>query len=135
MPSDNLVLIDTSVWIDYLSNKGSPFEETVDRLLEGGQVACSALILAELVQGARSEREISQLKEFFRPVHWIAGADRHWEQAGELSYRLKRSGKTVGLTDCYLAALANEAGARILTADKDFQRVADAKGCELFVSQ
>ena len=133
MPSGRLVLIDTSVWIDYLSRKDPPLGEIVDQLLENDRVACAAIVLSELIQGAKSEKEIRQLRIFLHPLHWIQGTDAHWERAGELSFRLKQSGKTANLTDCYIASLAQSAEAAVLTRDKDFLRIAEARGCNLFM--
>lgn len=133
MPSDNLVLIDTSVWIDYLSKKENKLDGTVDQLLENSRIACASLILAELVQGAKTEKETGQIKEFFSPLYWIESNDSHWDKAGEISFRLKKRGKTVSLTDCFIAALAKSDEAKILTHDKDFQSIAEINECELFI--
>lgn len=132
MPNDEPVLIDTSVWIEYLSKKNSSLLESVDQLLDNARVACATIILAELIQGAKTEKEVKQLKAFFQPLSWIQSNDEHWMKAGELSFRLKRSGKTVNLTDCYIASLAESSSALVFTLDKDFQWITQLKGCRLF---
>lgn len=132
MPNDNLVLIDTSVWIDYLQKNDSKFERTVDSLLENGRAATAAIILAELTQGAKNEKEIDTLKNYFQPLTWIESRDEHWKRAGELAFRLRQKGKTINLTDCYIAALAHQSSATILSLDKHFEWISDSRGCTLF---
>lgn len=132
MPKDNLVLVDTSVWIDYLSVKTNGSPKTLDHLLEQGLAASAAIIMAELVQGARNEKEINKLRDYFQPLHWIESSDRHWEEAGSLSFHLKRAGRNINLTDCYIARLAQGAGASVFSLDKHFVWIAESDGCRLF---
>lgn len=132
MPKGDLVLIDTSVWIDYFSEKGKVLVETVDHLLRQAQVATAAIIMAELTQGIKSAAEGRKLKTHFKPLQWISGTDKHWELAGELSWELRHSGRTVNLTDCYIASVASSAGASIYSLDKHFQWISEKGGCRLF---
>ncbi|MBI2981391.1 MAG: PIN domain-containing protein [Deltaproteobacteria bacterium] len=131
MPSDKPVLIDTSIWISYFQRQDPSLEKTVDELLENGRVATAAIIVAEMVQGARSEAEAKKIREYFAPLFWIESSDRHWEIAGELSFRLRRKGRSVNLTDCYIAALTKGDQVKVLSLDKHFQWIAAEKGCDL----
>ncbi len=70
----------------------------------------------------------------FRPLHWITGTDSHWEAAGHLSQKLRRSGKSVNLTDCYIASLAASDAALVYTLDRHFIWISGANGCKLFQS-
>lgn len=117
---DSPVLIDTSIWIDYFRKEPRAHEE-VERLIDASRVRVARMIVAELIQGAKTDREIAvvtQLPDLFAVLHESATT---WERAGHVSHRLKRQGKTVGLGDCYLAALAEEHAAALYTKDKDFQ--------------
>ncbi|OGQ06297.1 MAG: hypothetical protein A3F82_03440 [Deltaproteobacteria bacterium RIFCSPLOWO2_12_FULL_44_12] len=131
MPKDNLVLIDTSVWIDYFLKKNIELEQTVDTLLDNAQVATAAIIQAELVQGSRGEKEVKKLKEYFKPLYWIQGNDTHWQEAGELSLRLRQTGKKINLTDCYIASLAKSSSANVFSLDKHFIWIEKIGGCSL----
>jgi len=132
MPKDNLVLIDTSVWIEYFLKKNVELEQTVDTLLDNVQIATAAIIQAELIQGSRSEKEVKYLKEYFKPLHWIESSDIHWQEAGELSLKLRQSGKRINLTDCYIASLAKSASASIFSLDKHFIWIVKIGGYSLF---
>ena len=131
MPKDSLVLVDTSAWIDYFLQKNSHLEQILDARLETGEIATATVILAELTQGAKSEKEIKKLKEYFQPLHWIQSADIHWHMAGALSFQMRQKGKKVNLTDCYIAALARQSGASILSLDKHFLWLAQSGACSL----
>lgn len=131
MPKDNSIFIDTSVWIDYFNQKDSHLEQTVDLLLDQARIATSSIILAELIQGARSAREIDSLQSYFEPLTWIPSTDQHWLQAGRLSFELKKTGKTVNLTDCYIAAIAQSRDCQIYTLDKHFTWIAEITGVVL----
>lgn len=133
MPSAELVLVDTSVWIDYLSRRASKVDETMDALLAHGGIAAAAIIIAELVQGSHTSAEAERLRRYLQPLHWIESTDQHWNHAGQLSARLRRKGHTVNLTDCYIAALADSADAPVYTLDKHFGWIAAAGGCRLYV--
>ncbi len=133
MPSAELVLIDTSVWIDYFSGRTAALTRTLDLLLDNGTIATAAIVLAELAQGAKSERETNTIRSHFRPLAWIASTDAHWEVAGQMSAKLRRAGKNVNLTDCYIAALAQTAQARVWSLDKHFSWLAGSGACRLYV--
>lgn len=132
MPSDKLVVVDTSIWIAYLRDRQSSITDTVEHLLNQARVASAAIILAELTHGARTTREADRLRAYFRPLHWIASQDAHWETAGILASQLRRRGKNTNLTDCYIAALATSAEAAIYSLDKHFGWIADLGGCTLY---
>jgi predicted nucleic acid-binding protein len=57
--SDEKILIDTSVWIDYFQNKPSSISEKVDGILSENNIYIPKIVIAELIQGVRfSERNI-----------------------------------------------------------------------------
>lgn len=131
MPKGKLVLIDTSVWIDYFSEKNATITDIVDDLLSNTQVATAGIILAELTQGARTVSESQAIRTHFQPLHWISSTDAHWESAGQLSWKLRKNGKPVNLTDCYIASLAESASASVYTLDKHFTWISDVHACKL----
>jgi tRNA(fMet)-specific endonuclease VapC len=46
-----------------------------------------------------------------------------WIEAGRLSYNLRKKGKSIHLTDCYIAVIARENGCGILTRDAHFRDI------------
>ncbi len=61
--SDNRVLIDTSVWIAYFKNSHEQLTEKVDDVLTHSNVYVPKVVIAELIQGSRTDKEISVIEE------------------------------------------------------------------------
>ena len=81
------VLIDTSVWIEYFKGADSALTQAVEALIKSGSVCTAGIILAELLQGARSDREIRVIEDLKESFALIA-SDREveaWLEAGRLS--------------------------------------------------
>ena len=126
------VLIDTSVWIAYLQGTApEKLQQLVDRLLDMKEIVVPKIVLAELIQGARSEKDIAVIREFLEAFTVVCEGHRTWMDAGKLSYDLKKKGKTVNLADCYISIMAKENRASILSLDKHFRDVQNEAGVEL----
>jgi predicted nucleic acid-binding protein len=113
------ILIDTSVWIEFF-RKRDPFYSNVLKLLDEDRICCTGIVLAELIQGAKSSEEIKTLKDFSCVFSFLEESRKLWEKAGELSFSLKKTGNQIGLSDCYLAVAANQENVGILTMDTHF---------------
>jgi predicted nucleic acid-binding protein len=57
------VLVDTSAWIEFFRKK-DPWYSVIAGLMDDKRVCCSGIILAELIQGAKSEKELEILRDF-----------------------------------------------------------------------
>ena len=117
------VLIDTSVWIDYFRDKSSLISGKVDKILSEANVYVPKIVLAELIQQAKSEKEISVIEDSFDVFNIIDQKEDTWIKAGKLSYSLKKKGINVNLTDCYIAVIAREYGCKIFTLDEHFKKI------------
>jgi predicted nucleic acid-binding protein len=117
------ILIDTSVWIEYLRNRSSSFSNRIDEILSKDEVYVPKIVIAELIQGAKSDREVSIIRDFLEAFNIIDQSEDTWFKAGELSFSLKRKGKIVNLTDCYIAVIAQENICQIFTLDEHFKDI------------
>lgn len=120
------VLIDTSIWIDYFKNKSSKISEKLDRILVSDEIYIPKIVIAELIQGAKSEKEISIIEDFIDTFNIIDQKEDSWIKAGRLSYNLKKEGSAVNLIDCYIAVIAQEHNCQIFTIDKHFKEIQKA---------
>lgn len=118
--SAKLVLVDTSAWIEYLKKTSHPITKEIESALLLNIAATCQLVLAELIQGVRSEKEIELILDLASVVKVLDESGSTWQQAGFLANKLRKQGKTISLIDCYLAVLAKENKAVILTLDKHF---------------
>ena len=127
------VLIDTSVWIAYFKADDPALVGLVENIMTVAEICVPKVVLAELTQGARTEQEISTLREFVGAFTIIDQNDETWEKAGRLSFQMKRKGISIHLADCYIAVIAYENRCRLLTLDKHFKEIKRFLGIELIV--
>ena len=93
------ILIDTSVWIEYFKNQDKQFTGKVDQLLTFSNACVPKVVIAELLRGAKSEKEISVIEEFVEAFNILDQSDDTWIKAGRLSFSMKRRGVTVDIID------------------------------------
>lgn len=122
-----MYLIDTSVWIDYFreieNTSTAKFISILDHNLPYG---ITGVIYQEILQGAASERDFNQLKDylvtqrFFHPRDLIIS----YESAAKLFYLCRRKGITIRSTvDCFIAQIAIEHDLVLLHNDQDYDRI------------
>jgi len=117
------VLIDTSVWIDYFQNASSPISEEVDRILSEGEAYVPKIVIAELIQGAKTSKEIAVIEDFLDAFYIIDNKEDTWIKAGRLSYDLEKKGKSIHLLVCYIATIAQQFGCKIFTLNRHFKEI------------
>lgn len=73
----SVILVDSSVWIDYFRGTPSPRANALDALLSSEPVALGDLMLAEVLQGFGSERDFNQARSLLLNLEQvrIGGAD------------------------------------------------------------
>jgi len=129
--SGRKILIDTSVWIGFFRDQSPDFSQKVDDLLAKNEIYVPKIVVAELIQGSKSDREVAAVREFLDAFQVIDQREDSWIKAGELSYLLKRKGKKVNLADCYIAVIAEEHGCQIFTLVEHFRDIKSVADIEL----
>ncbi len=125
------VLVDTSIWIEYFRNQNKLVCETVDRILSFSHIFVPKVVIAELIQGANSEKEISVIEDFVDAFYIIDQSDDTWMKAGRLSFSMKKKGITIHIIDCYIAVIANENSCKIFSLDDHFKTIKKFMNLEL----
>lgn len=115
------VIVDTSVWIDYLAGRDVPF---LDDALRQGSVMLPPVVLAELISGARRPRERAALIDFLSDLSLCETTRDHWIRVGELRRRCGAKGLSVSTPDAHVAQCALDADALLLTRDGIFADIA-----------
>lgn len=119
-----MILVDTSAWIEFLRDTGSPVCASVDQLLDGELATCGPVRL-EVLAGARSESHLNDLRRLLARATLLPTETTAYEEGAALYRACRRSGETVRrLMDCLIAAIAIGAGTPILHADSDFDALA-----------
>ncbi len=127
----DLILVDTSIWIDFFRKRENIFEQ-LNQLVEEKRVATVKLVIAELIQGARQEKEIEVIKNLGDVIPILTELSDAWEKAGKLSYDLRKKGKTVGLADCYIAIMAGIHNACLFSLDQHFRTISKYYPLKMF---
>ena len=123
---NNLVLIDTSVWILALRKSPSPLvKDEVAHLLAENRVAIVPMIRLELLGGTKSVDEFNRLKSRLDALHQIPANEANWALATQLSFKLRQEGKAIPYTDVLIGAAAIITGCLLLHVDRHFDLMAE----------
>ena len=117
-----MVLVDSSVWIDFFRGTPTPETDRLDALLGSEPVAAGDLILTEVLQGFASERDFNRARKLFGslPVIPLGGTDIAIEAARNYR-RLRAAGVTPRKTiDTVIATRCIADGMALLYSDRDF---------------
>lgn len=125
-----MILVDTSVWIDYFNGNINAYTDTLDAALFAGTVAIGDLIFLEILQGFKSD------KDYARARDQLAKLDQHSifnstlvERCAENYRTLRKKGITVRKTnDVIIATYCIEHQLPLLYIDRDFDPFADYLG-------
>jgi predicted nucleic acid-binding protein len=130
-----VIVVDTSVWIDFLAGRRTRQALRCAELIEGGEpVALTDVIFAEVLQGLSSEDEARRVERHLRafPVLRLERLD-DFALAASLYRAARREGVTIRKTlDCLIAAPCVRTGAPLLHADADFDRLASCCPLRIF---
>ena len=117
-----MILVDSSVWIDYFRGTPTPEAEKLDLLLGTEPIATGDLILTEVLQGFVSDRDFNQAKKLLTSLLIVdlAGQDIAIQAAKNFRV-LQALGITVRKTiDTVIATRCIESRLSLLYSDRDF---------------
>ena len=118
-------LIASCVWIDWLKQRQTAATQMLDDWLDKGRVRLLPVIVQELLHGARSERELTILRQRFSAMPCLPVTLDIHVMAGELYAHCRWQGITIRSPhDCLIAAAAVAHDLPLLTHDRDFLAIA-----------
>lgn len=117
-----MVLVDTSVWIDYFAGKETQQVFLLDDLLKEDRIIIGDLILTELLRGFRYKLDLIAISEVIKLLEYKDLVGREIAEKSAENYRyLRRKGATVRKTiDVIIGTFCIENGTNLLHADRDF---------------
>ena len=126
-----MILVDTSVWVEFDRGTGSPTDRRLTELIATtDDVAVTEPIIMEVIAGARDhrrERDLRRLMARFVLVPFDPISD--FDAASRIYLACRRIGVTPrGMLDCMIAAVAWRSGSILLAADRDLEQVARVMG-------
>jgi predicted nucleic acid-binding protein len=130
-----LILVDSSVWIDYFNGTITKQTGRLDGLLGREPLAIGDLILTEVLQGLADEREFNQARKMLTSLMAVElGGVEIAIQAAKNFRALRRLGVTVRKTiDTVIATRCIQSGYDLLHSDKDFDPFAKHLGLRVVV--
>ena len=125
-----MILVDSSVWIDYFRGTITAQTERLDRLLGIEPLAIGDLILTEVLQGFDNERDFNDARRMLTSLTVVElGGQEIAIQAAKNFRALRRLGAAVRKTiDTVIATRCIESGYELLHNDRDFDPFARRLG-------
>jgi predicted nucleic acid-binding protein len=126
-----LILVDSSVWIDFLSSRPGPAGQELRRLIEDeAPVALTGVVVTEILQGLK--RDVKHIENYLSLFDLVeARGFETYQNAAALFRTAHSQGVTLTTTDAIIATVAVENGATIFSLDRDFMRMAHMAGFRL----
>jgi len=117
-----MILVDSSVWIDYFRGIATPQAEKLDLLLGTEPIAMGDLILTEVLQGFANDRDFNQARKLLASLVTVKLVGRTVAIKAAENFRALRSlGISVRKTiDTLIATHCIENRLPLLYSDKDF---------------
>jgi predicted nucleic acid-binding protein len=121
-----MVVVDTTVWIDFFTGRATPQVRRLKSLIEEGEdVALCGVILAEILQGVRADAECARLESILRNFLFLEMSRETFLSAANVFRSLRAKGVTIrNSVDCMIAACCIENGAQLLHNDRDYAAIA-----------
>ena len=118
-----MIVVDSSVWIDYFTGKNTSGAERLDSLLAEELVAIGDLILIEVLQGFRTDKDFRKARQLLLSLTVVNMLDTTIALKSAANFRrLRKKGITVRKTiDAIIATYCIENDLPLLHSDKDFR--------------
>ena len=128
-----MIVVDSSAWIAYL--RGRPCRETtlVQHFMVSNDILVGDLVMVEVLQGAKSERESERISRVFERFSTLTMLSPELAIKAAANYRqLRRRGITIRKTiDLIIGTFCIEHGHALLHADRDFLPMVEHLGLQL----
>lgn len=128
-----MVIVDTTVWIDYLGGVVNPETIWLDRAFPRERLGLTDLILCEVLQGVRDDATFKRVRDYLMRLQIFTPGGPDLAIAAAENYRtLRHRGFTVRKTvDCWIATSCLLLGHGLLHRDRDFDSFESVLGLQV----
>jgi predicted nucleic acid-binding protein len=128
-----MVIIDTTVWIDYFNGTATPETEWLDREAERRRLGVLDLCVCEILQGLATDQEAARVLRYLRRFEIFETGGIDLAAATAHNHRqLRQRGRTVRKTiDCLIATFCLRQGHALLHSDRDFDAFEERLGLQV----
>lgn len=117
-----MVIVDTSIWIDFFQNHESVYQEKLESLIkDNNRAAICGIILQEILQGIKDNQSYEAVKQKLIILPFINTDKEIYLHASSLYKTLRNKGITIPSVDVTIAAIAIKNKIPIFTDDKHFK--------------
>ncbi|TGK01810.1 PIN domain-containing protein [Leptospira langatensis] len=120
-----MILVDTSVWIEFFRGN-EPYFNELKELIESSEVIVHEVVFGELLQGCKNKNEVSFILEYWENLNTLT-SEGSFLLAGKLSFENKHIDKGIGLIDSVLINEVRSKKLQLWTLDKKVLKVLDKK--------
>jgi predicted nucleic acid-binding protein len=117
-----VVLVDSSIWIEFFRGRNTAVVNRLCRLLEQDQVLLAAPVRLEILAGA-SRTETARLRRVLSALPLVTPAETIWSKLEVWIERARKARERFGVMDLLIAGIADDAGASLWSSDRDFARM------------
>lgn len=121
-----MILVDTSVWIDFLKGNNSRQRQVLHKLIEEEEdISLTEIILTEILQGIKKDKDFQKIKKYLLefPILKPNGIETYIK-AAQIYRGCRKNDRKVGKRAyCIIAAICIEKGLTLLHKDSDFDSI------------
>ena len=120
-----MILVDTTVWIDFFAGRNLGHVSLFQSLIEDSEDICiCGLVMTEILQGIRDDLQYSKTKKYLSNLIYIPMSSDTFILAADIYRSIRKKGVTIrNSIDCLIAAVCIEHKVSLLQNDKDFQKI------------
>jgi predicted nucleic acid-binding protein len=119
-----MILVDTTVWIDFFNNRGGPHVDKLARAVEEEDIAICGVVEMEVLQGIREEGQFHEIKNIIADFIYLPTDRSTFHYAANIYRTCRKHGITIRKPiDCLIAAVCIENTAFLHHNDRDFVAV------------
>ena len=128
-----MVLVDTSIWIDFFQNTASPYIEKLESLIrDNNRAVICGIVLQEILQGIKDDRSHALTKERLSIFPFVNASKETYIYASTLYRAMRKKGVTIPPADATIAAIAILNGISLFTNDEHFKVIAGHSELKLY---
>ncbi len=121
-----MILVDTSVWIEFFQGTTTPEARYLSQAIEDEEDLCTCgPVLQEVLQGIRTDADHAKTREYLWSLVYLPVGKRTYLDAAAIYRRARKKGETLRKpVDCVIASCAIRQSALLLERDGDFDSIA-----------
>ncbi|WP_320121657.1 PIN domain nuclease [uncultured Sphaerochaeta sp.] len=128
-----MIVVDTSVWIDYVNGVHTAQTDILDKELQESRVVTGDVIMVEFLQGFRDNKQFQTARMLMNSLEYYDFVGKEMAIKAAENFRLlRKKGITVRKTiDVLIATFCIEHGFELLHNDRDFEPMKEILGLQV----